>query len=664
MKIERTRFFYLDLALQSMKENYRVSVPCLGGGMILCGMFYAMVMVYSSDAIYTIFYPHVYIFSSMGSPLFLFFPIFILLFFFYLNSVFIRSRQDEQKILILLGMERIHLLRIEFDALAVLWIGSLLGGILLGSIFERLLFLLLCRLMDAAPIYGFSFSAHAFSYYLISVSLIFLIQFLYSALHLYTSRKPHQKEMTVPRRERLRSHTFKGLLGLVCLLGGYAIALGSYSVYSVYMAFLLAILLVIIGTWLIYRHGMSLFLSLLTKKKSFFYTPEHFISISILRSRLKQNATALASIALLSTMVLITLSVCLSMITGADRSVELLLPFDAQIELHSFVMQDGDTKDAPAFDPSIPQIEEDMRNLLSDFQIHPSELIAYASSDLIVCDPEDSGYHSITIIDIDDYNRFAPSKLQLEDNQLLPVFSSPFNGGIQDGTLYIKNQNQIIPYSILEFEDSAPRAPLPDSSSSSVFIGKIPSDVIRRDWTVLFNVPADELEILNELDSSIGRGLSKTDYPDENVAFSIETQSSKRNVLRGVYSSLFFLGLCVSVLFMLALILILYYKQLSEGKEDRRRFAILRDAGVEKEELTRLIRNQSRFVFFLPLATALVHIVFAVPIVQTLLAASSIRGFKELELILAICFCIFSAIYILVYALTARTCVKVLTDES
>ncbi len=641
---------YAHLAFESLKKNYRLSIPFIGGGILMASMLYSILSMYSSPELSASFRGEDLIaFLQMGVPMLM---LFTLIFFFYLNSVWLRSRSKENALFMVLGMEKRHLIHVQFDQLLICALATIPGGLLVGICMDKLLSLLLCRILEVPPLLGFSISWTAITGMSEWILFCFAALSAWSALQIMDS-DPLKNLKGEPHVEnKIRIHWFGAACGILLLADGYTLAVTIRNPIVAFALFFVAVLLVIAGTYLLFLFGAEALIALLQKDKRYYYSPRHFVSLSILKYRLRQNAAALANIAILSTMILVTLSTTVSLVVGVQKTVEQIYPTDAQFVLHSYVYNDF---------PASTDIEKDSLDALEKMNIQPAENWTYGTTYAVY----QAGYatESVVIIDINDYNRLNGKSISLEDDELLPIEANP---NLNDRIVLLRNGREET-YFMHQKENDPLAAPFGQETNINmplVFAGNLRAgDPVS--WNFYCNLgDQNTAETMNLILKEYPQNLDKTRYPDDEYSVNMHFQREVRSSLLEMYSSMLFLGIYLCALFILAVVLIMYYKQVSEGAEDRRRFAILQKVGLDREQLRRIIGTQSKLVFFLPLTTALLHILFAFPMIRLILEHLVLCDPQIFFWVMLTCFGIFALIYALIYRLTARTYYKITVQNA
>lgn len=665
-----SKFLYQRLAITNIKNNYRTYVPyiltCIGTIMMYFIMYALSVdkgfSGMSGGAMAQMF-------LNLGTWVI---ALFAIIFLTYTNSFLMKRRKKEFGLFNILGMEKKHIARIIFYETLFISILSLVLGILLGILFSKLSLLLLVKLLKFNVYFDFIVTVEPIIASLVLFGVIFALILLNNLRQIHLS-KPVEllKGGQVGEREP-KTKWLMSIIGFACLGSGYYIALTTKMNSGAILAFFLAVILVVIGTYLVFTTGSILILKILRKNKSYYYKTKHFISVSGMIYRMKQNAVGLANICILSTMVLVMVSSTVSLYLGMEDSIREACPRNININIHEY-NQEINTKLDSSIDKNLNKHNMTASNEISyryirfDGNLKENEV-------KLKGDYTDDNYNfdeikMIYLIPIEDYNKVSNSNIELEDNEIL-MYSNreKFN---YDSIVMFNNEYKIkenIKYFIGN-----------DKSSSTI-------------WTT-FYIVTNNMEQLNELLISSASGIisdyerefrpyyywafdiegsideQREFYSDlfidiadnsgrgEERAFSFSMSSSAELTVDfyNIYGGLFFLGIFLGLVFIMATVLIMYYKQISEGYEDKERFSIMQKVGMSHSEIRGSIRSQVLLVFFLPIVSAGIHIAFAFPIITKLLRMLNLTNVNLFAICTLASILIFTVFYIIVYAITART---------
>ena len=582
--------------------------------------------------------------------------IFSVIFLFYTNSFLIKRRKKEFGIFNVLGMEKKHVAKVisieTFFASAL----SLLLGLTSGIVLSKLMFLLLSNILQFNIQFTYFISVLSIVYSVLLFSGIFILILLNNLRHIHLA-KPIEllRGGQVGEREP-KTKWLLVVIGLITLGYGYYIALVTESPLTAMVKFFLAVVLVIIGTYALFTAGTIALLKLLRKNKKFYYQTKHFISVSGMIYRMKQNAAGLASICILSTMVLIMLSTTVSLYIGMEDSLEHRYPKEISVS---------------AFDVSLEEAESIEKNIVDEADKHNVEMINpihYRSVEFPMTqqgnsfhlhEPESQSFTDISIIEampLDEYNQLEKQSATLDDDEVLLY---TFRGDPIEDTITIADQE-------FKIKDQ-----LDDLTFDGMAVAMLTNRyfVIMKDENIINEIsPKEDLsyyygfdtEADSETEIALTLSLSQL-LKEQSIEGYAEGKEEARESFYSLYGGLFFLGIFLGALFIMATVLIMYYKQISEGYDDKKRFEIMQNVGLSKEEIKKSIHGQVLIVFFMPLVGAVIHIAFAFKVITKLLALLNLTNVSLFVLWTVITVLVFAVFYAIVYLVTAREYYKIVS---
>ena len=656
--------FYLRLAAVNLRKNGRTILPYLIACTATIAMFFTISSLSQNSGLEQMTGSEtVSLVLGLGTTVT---GIFSVIFLFYTNSFLLKRRKKELGLYNILGMEKRHLSRVILWETLLMALISLTVGLSAGLLLNKLMYLLLLSLFNCAVPLGFEFSLTALQGTLLFFLAIFALIYLNSLRQIHLSNPIELLKGGQTGEREPKTKALLAIFGTACLGGGYYIALTTTNPLSAFVLFFVAVVLVIIGTYCLFTAGSIAVLKLLRKNKRYYYQTRHFISLSGMLYRMKQNAVGLANICVLSTAVLVMISSTLSLFLGMEDGLRTLYPRSIQ------------TFSADYADPQKDRLHTITEEVLSARGLSPENTLEYTYLTFAAVRQEDTfsldnsnslsllgSIYSLNFVLLDDYNRLTGSDQSLESDELLlcsPLEELPEVLTFGQREFRVKGQGE-------EF--------LSDSSRNASVSGGLL--LVVRDLPVLEDLYRTQQEVYGENASAIQLYYGFDLNTDKETLLSVYQQLSdemkqagliagrldcreeQRNNFLSLYGGLFFIGVFLGVLFIMATILIIYYKQISEGYDDRDRFLILQKVGMEKQEIRRSIHSQVMTVFFLPLAAAGVHVLFAFPFITRILEVFSLTNVSLFALCTIGCFLVFALFYALVYSLTARTYYRIVS---
>lgn len=581
--------------------------------------------------------------------------IFSILVMFYTNSFLIKRRRKELGLYCVLGMEKRHVALVLLCELFFTAIVCIALGLLFGILFSRLMFLVLLYLLGFSTPFTFSISVPCVVATVVFFLCIYGATLLYDLRSVRTAKPIELLQGGQKGEKEPKSSWLLTLVGVAALGGGYFIAIYFQNPIQALLLFFVAVLLVILGTFCLFTSGSITFLKLLRRNRRFYYQPNNFISVSGMMYRMKQNASGLATICILSTMVLVTVSSTLCLFAGRRDMLYGMFPREISVTLFT-----GGETDIPR------QIDSAFTQALSEAGLTAANRTACSSLTVnVLC--EDGVYGNparatelrdiaISLVGLSDYNAVegtAPAALAPDEAILYPVgdFPVPETVNLAGNLIRVK---QVLSEPVF--------CDVGTYDGAQGFVLVVPDDRLVPLFSALKGV--EEAEASESFYYAAGFDVPDA-APQQCIALAhriselfpghaIRCRSGIAPEWDGMYGSFFFLGVFLGSLFMMATVLIIYYKQISEGYDDHDRFVVMQQVGLSKKEVKQAINRQILLVFFLPLGAAALHMAFAFPIIRNIMR---IFGLNNIGLFLACTggiFLLFALLYVVVYRITAR----------
>lgn len=584
--------------------------------------------------------------------------IFSLIFLFYTNSFLLKRRKKEFGLYHILGMEKRHvalILVLELFYTVLLGLGL---GLLAGTVFYKAVLLLLCRILHAPRILGFEFSVSAFTETVVLFGMVFFLLAIYGVRQIFRSETTELLKSNQTAEREPKNRWFLVLVGLVSLGAGYYLAVTIESPLGAIAYFFLAVVLVIIGTYCLFTAGSIFILKMLKKNKGYYYQSRHFTSVSGMLYRMKQNAAGLANICIMSTAVILIVSTTTCLYFGMDDLLRTRFPRNVQVTASGVTEEEITeleqlTADAAAqYGLSIQDNEENYRY---------RNFYAQRNEKTFTYDPNGGLGSAVAIycLSLDDFNRITGQNLTLGQGE---IFYDSVYGKAEkalEGTLTIQGKEWKMMGAVTGLDSvKAQRVMMgsiyylifPDQASIEELTGEI---VTNGTWNYFMGIDLDgDSKTQAEMETALSSLLAEKDWGS---LVYIEGTASSRENFYSLYGGIFFVGIFLGFLFLMATVLIIYYKQVSEGYEDHDRFVIMQKVGMDKREVRRTINSQVKTVFLLPVLAAGVHMVFAYPMMSKILLLMNLGNQKIFLIGVLLTFFIFLAFYGLVYFFTART---------
>ena len=584
----------------------------------------------------------------------------------YANSFVMKNRSKELGVYGMLGLEKRHLISMVFKELLIFGSLTLTAGLGLGALFDKLIFALLLKLMKMKVELVSTFQPIVFILVLIVFGAIFLGLIFINAFRIARMNALQLSREKASGEKKGRFLGVQTILGLISLGAGYYLAVTVENPLSAVLIFFVAVLLVILGTYLLFNAGITVFLQILKKNKRYYYQPNNMISVSNLIFRMKKNAVGLATIAILSTMVLVTMSAATSIFKGSETFKKVMNPHDFGITGQNVEKEDiNKLLDQYASDKGLTVTKKEVLTY-SSFGVANQE-----GTKLTIFEKGQNRVQPKTIFmvfDQKDYENMTGQKLALSGKEVGLFTKNKELQGQKELTLngqtytikeeikkdfileHVPNQYNILTsdYNYLVVPDL------------KAFLDQYPNSSIFNQYYGGMNVTASEEEQLKIADdyskfvNNFNRELNK----EGSYVYGSNLADSSAQV-SALFGGVFFIGIFLSIIFMVGTVLVIYYKQISEGYEDRERFIILQKVGLDQKQIKQTINKQVLTVFFLPLLFAFLHLAFAYHMLSLILKVIGVLdATMMLTVTLSIC-AIFLIVYVLIFMITSRSYRKI-----
>lgn len=612
--------FYKRIARDNIKKNAKSYIPYILASIGTIAMFYIMFALGMNTNLKKLpGFEMVLLLMRFGNVII---GVFAAIFLFYTNSFLMKRRKKEFGLFNILGMEKRHIAKVLFLETIYVSAFSIAGGLLVGIILYKMMFLVLLRILDFEVVLGFEICVSGILAALMLFALIYLIILFHNLRKIHLSNPIELLHGGQVGEKEPKTKWITALLGFICLGGGYYIANTVRTSMEAISLFFAAVLLVIIGTYCLFIAGSILVLKILRRNKKFYYHPKHFVSVSGMIYRMKQNAVGLANICVLSTMVLVMVSTTVSLYVGLDDALKSRYEKGVNI-----VVQELDYEDIPIF---LEKAEKELdaagieRNNLEEYRYLTTS--AEVTGNRISATHQDMHARDIamiTFLDVRDYEKLTKKDVELGENELYmyalrgtKVMEDEVK--IQDETWKIKKHLE--------------ECPVPGKVTS--ILGDVYILVMNDQDAIRLADSMNDITEINSFRYFYGFDTKRGTIEEEEKAMQVirnlgrdedynlycEGREENRQSFYSMYGGFLFLGILLGTVFMMAAVLIIYYKQISEGYEDAGRFEIMQKVGMSKHEVRQSIKSQVLMVFFLPVILAGIHVVAAFNIIKQLMA--------------------------------------------
>ena len=596
--------------------------------------------------------------------------IFCIIFLIYSNSFLMKRRQKEIGLYNILGLERNHIGIVMFLETIITSIGSLAGGIAAGIIGSKLALLLLLKLLHIPSVLGFYISVKGIFTCLFMFGIIFLMILFLNLAKIHLSRPVELLRGNNTGEKEPVAKWLMALIGFICLGAGYYLAVTTESPIKAITIFLLAVILVMAGTYLLFTAGSIVILKFLRRRKSFYYRTGNFISISGMLYRMKQNAIGLASICILSTGVLLMISMTVSIYFGMNDIMLNRYPYDVDMSVTS-ISEDECQTAIEAFEKAIADNKVPVEKSVEEIYL---DIVCSKNGDQILIKPANTIRNSdsvlvLSLLNQAEYERLTGISANLNDGEIFAWYPS----AVQKDSVTVDETE----FTVKKWLDKNPLTCGEDAVSDNAVLVVTDEDFKKFDemrtemYKGVSSAPAGEnltlhlgLDITGSETDKIDFGtpvmevvkdLKKNGGLSENSWITSGIRQQEYESYYADNGSLLFIGILLGSLFLMGTAMIIYYKQISEGYEDQKRFEIMQKVGLSRREVRSSVRRQILMVFFLPLLMAMLHITMAFPMIRRMLLLFGMTNTKLFIGCTAGTVLIFAVVYGLIYLMTARS---------
>ena len=586
----------------------------------------------------------------------------------YANSFVMKNRSKELGVYGMLGLEKRHLIGMTFKELLIFGLVTVTAGIGIGALFDNLIFALLLKLAKMKVELVATFQWSVVLSILLVFGFIFLVIVFLNAVRIIRMDALQLSREKEKGEKKGRFLVLQTLVGLITLGGGYYLAQSVKDPVSAVLTFFIAVMLVIFATYLLFNAGITVFLQLLKKNKRYYYQPNNLISVSNLIFRMKKNAVGLATIAILSTMVLVTMSAATSIYNGSENMKKLLYPHDFDVKGQNVEVED--------LDKLLTQYASE-----KSLTISSKDVLSYASFGLSSQEGTkltifEKGQNNVMpktvflVFDQKDYEKMTGQKLNLTGNEVgLWARNDQLKG---QKAFSLNNQDYTIKEAIQQdfvMNHVSNQYVLLVSDYNYLVVPNLQNFLEQYQDSAIYtqlyggmDVTAsqeEQLKLTDDFDAYVNN-FSHNLKSEDAMVYNGTTKTDAIAEMNALFGGILFIGIFLSIIFMVGTVLVIYYKQISEGYEDRERFVILQKVGLDQKQIKQTINKQVLTVFFLPVIFAFLHLAFAYHMLSLILKVIGVVDTAMmLSVTLSICG-IFALIYVLIFMITSRSYRKII----
>lgn len=675
-----TKKLYVSLAKNNIKKNKSTFFPFLISILMMVAMFYIISSI-SYEASHA---KGFYGMEAMGMVLEFgtyVCGIFAALVIFYTNSFLLKQRSRELGLYSILGLEKGHIAKVLFWENCIIGLTGLVGGLLIGILFSRLMSLILFKMIGTSVKLNFMIPKTAILNTTILFLAVYLVNFFVANIRVARLKPIELLQSGKKGEKEPKANWLLALLGIASLGIGYYLSVTTKNPIKALNTFFIAVLLVILGTYLLFVSGSVMLLKILKKNKRFYYHKSHFITVSGMSYRMKRNAVGLANICILSTAVLIILSSTISLYAGIEDVLRLQYPRNMRIVC-----------DAHKAELNIEKMEKIIQQKVKEAGKETLQVKKGYSFNYLGCKGEKNHYmiagtfnednmQYLTMYSLEEYNQLADNKNKLGKLGKNEIWAYDEKGTLKDGQkIFLADENYTV--HILKKEEFQKMRnqkqglyfDIDESSLGETINFFLPNlkelykmqkkakelekkgsfSYPTMQYAYAFNMSEKNVKKMETFVDTLEKTLKEAD-----ISCEIRSLVINRDGFYGIFASLFFIGIFIGSIFLMTTVLIIYYKQISEGYEDKERFEILQKVGMSQKEVKKVIHSQILQVFFLPILLASLHIAFAFPCVKKILEMFFMSNTMLFIGCTVSSILLFTIVYAIVYKLTAKTYYKI-----
>lgn len=667
---------YRKLAFTNIKNNGSLYLPYIISGIVTVAMFYIMMFLNNSKGLEKI-YGASYLTSIMALGVRTI-AVFSYIFIFYTNSFIIKRRKKEIGVYNILGMEKRHIAKLMGIETVTVALIAIIGGIVTGILFSKLSILLLYKILAVKETVKFEINFSTIINTLIVFGILYALTLIYNMMQIKLANPIELLRGGNVGEKEPKSKWLMAIIAVGCLAVAYYISITTENPLNVLSLFFVAVLLVIVGTYLLFIAGSIVFLKMLRKNKKFYYNKKHFAAVSGMIYRMKQNAGGLASICVLSTMVLVTIASTVSLYIGLDDELKARYPMEAvsyvdylkvdenvdtvRDHIKQIIEDEGrtitDEKTYGYFNMLTKQNDNSLEKTSENDSLGNGTYVNIVTKDAL-CNLEDSFDEkdipeltddSVAVYGMKKFNydsiKILGRKFDVKESKYYKIKKDAYISSCFTNEYYIVVNNMDTLTQIFDLQKEV------YGDRAFTFRNTIGFDFDGTKQQKINCTKKINQYLVSDAEKEIGNG---TAY--------VEGRAENEEAVHTLYGGIFFLGIFLGTMFLMVTVMIIFYKQTSEGYDDKERYEIMEKVGMSNAEVKKSIQSQVRIVFFLPIVTAAIHVAAAFPMLRRLLMMLNLTDTQLMIECMIGTLLVFLAIYYLVFKLTSRTYYKIVGNQ-
>lgn len=667
---------YRKLAFTNIKNNGSLYLPYIISGIVTVAMFYIMMFLNNSKGLEKI-YGSSYLTSIMALGVGII-AVFSYIFIFYTNSFIIKRRKKEIGVYNILGMEKRHIAKVMGIETVTVALIAIIGGIVTGMLFSKLSILLLYKILAVKETVKFEINFSTIINTLIVFGILYALTLIYNMMQIKLANLIELLRGGNVGEKEPKSKWLMAIIAVGCLAVAYYISFTTENPLKVLSLFFVAVLLVIVGTYLLFIAGSIVFLKMLRKNKKFYYNKKHFAAVSGMIYRMKQNAGGLASICILSTMVLVIIASTVSLYIGLEDELKTRYPMEAVTYVNYLEVDDNvdsvrdhirqiiedegrtitDEKSYGYFNMLTKQNDNSLEKTSENDSLGNGTYVNIVTKDAL-CELEDT-FDEKDIPELDDnsvavygtkkYNydsiNIMGREFDVKESKYYKIKKDAYMSSCFTNEYYIVVNNMDTLTQLFNLQKEV------YGDKAFTFRNTIGFDFDGNKQQKINCTKKINQYLVSDAEKEIGNG---TAY--------VEGRAENEEAVYTLYGGIFFLGIFLGTMFLMVTVMIIFYKQTSEGYDDKDRYEIMEKVGMSNAEVKKSIQSQVRMVFFLPIVTAAIHVAAAFPMLRRLLVMFNLTDTQLMIECMIGTLLVFLAIYYLVFKLTSRTYYKIVGNQ-
>ena len=668
-------FFYSKFALNNLVKNKRFIVPYVLSTIFTIMSFYILSSLAFGDNLNKL--PNgIEATKQVLSLGIIVIAIFSTIFLFYTYSFLVKRRVREFGLYAVLGMTKKQIAKVLVLETIFIAITTIVVGIGLGILFDKLMLLILLKLFSATVTFGFSITPIAIVFSVLLFGGIYFLLLLYTVIKIARLRIVALLKDENKGEKEPKSRWILAIIGLALIGYGYYTAQTVQNPIKALTVFFFAVVAVIIGTYLVFMAVSITVLKIMKNNKNFYYKPKNFISVSGLLYRMKRNAVGLANICILSTMVLVTMGSTSALYAGMEKSYNERFPRQLMVAGYNSTSE------------KLKEIENNAKLSAKEAGTEVEDMVSYNSLPMVGRLVEDkfnfesnvgvdlSNVKMIVVLQLKDYNKFANKNKTLESNEILLHIDK--KGNYNYNSISLNGSDYKIKEKLSEFPGTIGSATanimdtyyavVKDEKEATKLATKLTElsskELEKRGISIQTGTPTLQNYVAFNIKDTTKEAKVIESFKKLEKQSGIEIEGKEENKLtfRGVFASFLFIGVFISFIFVISQVVIMYYKQISEGYEDKGNFEIMRKVGITDKQIKQSIRSQVLLIFFSPLIIATLHTIVAYPFIEKILRLFLITDSSIFLQALAVTIVVFAIFYLIVYAITSKIYYRIIKE--